>query len=244
MAHSHALYPSCCDECAWLARMATQYSTSMKRPFVIALLGAESTGKSQLANGLAKALCSGGRSVQLVSEYLREWCELHGRVPLQSEQSAIAKAQSDRIQASSERGFDVVIADTTAVMTAVYSDYVFEDRGVYADAIGVHKIYDLTLLMGLDVPWVADGIQRDGPHVRDAVDSLIRQALQKSGISAPTIYGLGESRLQVALTIVYQAMQTQQAEPALINRSVWRHCCDCCGDGECERRSVQLLQRG
>ena len=213
----------------------------MNKPFVIVLLGAESTGKSALAHALTDALRADGHEVQLVTEHLREWCETHGRVPLQSEQEAIAKAQTDRIQAASGRGCTVVIADTTALMTAVYSDYLFTDDSLYESALTAHQNYDLTLLMGLDLPWVADGLQRDGPHVREAVDTLIRQALQRAGVGAPTIYGWGDSRLQAALAVVLQAMQPQ---PPMAKRATWTHYCDCCGDGECEGRTVQLLQRG
>ena len=47
----------------------------------IAILGAESTGKSQLADALANGLRSQGKTVSLVGEYLREWCDIHGRTP-------------------------------------------------------------------------------------------------------------------------------------------------------------------
>ena len=40
----------------------------------IALLGAESTGKSRLADELASQLRAQGRSVVVVPEVLREWC--------------------------------------------------------------------------------------------------------------------------------------------------------------------------
>jgi hypothetical protein len=85
--------------------------------------------------------------------------------------------------------------------------------------------------MGLDMPWIADGLQRDGPHVRDDVDRLIRQALQTAGIAAPTMYGLGDVRLQAALDMALQAMNVNRP----VNRTSWKHFCDCCGDGECER---------
>lgn len=205
------------------------------KPFVIAILGAESTGKSTLAVQLAHALRDIGHSVQTVPEYLREWCQANNRVPLQHEQAAIADAQSQRIQVAAvavSAAASVVIADTTAVMTAVYSDYVFGDQSLYSDALALNKTYDLTLLMGLDVPWVADGVQRDGPHVREAVDALVRQALQRSDIAAPTIYGLSETRLQAALDMALQAMQPPQSRAM---RSSWKHYCECCGDGECER---------
>jgi nicotinamide riboside kinase len=201
----------------------------MTKPFVIALLGAESTGKSTLALQLGEALTTRGYSVQIVSEYLREWCDAKGRVPLPHEQADIANQQSQRIGLDTKAV--VVIADTTALMTAVYSDYLFNDQSLYEAALAAQKGYDLTLLMGLDMPWVADGLQRDGPHVRDAVDALIRQALQKAGIAAPTMYGLGDIRLQAALDMALQPMSMNKP----ISRTTWKHFSECCGDGKCER---------
>jgi nicotinamide riboside kinase len=207
----------------------------MTKPFVIALLGAESTGKSTLALQLGEALTGRGHTVQIVSEYLREWCDAKERVPWQNEQADIANQQSLRIGLDTKKA--VVIADTTALMTAVYSDYLFNDQSLYEEALAAQKGYDLTLLMGLDMPWVADGLQRDGPHVRDAVDALIRQALQRAEIAAPTIYGLGDVRLQAALDTALQSISANISSQNQLNkRTTWKHFCDCCVDGECERQ--------
>jgi nicotinamide riboside kinase len=217
----------------------------MNSPMVIALLGAESTGKSTLAAQLASALSARGHAALVVPEYLRECCDLNGRVPVVSEQFSIALQQTKRIAAVLTEDCTVVIADTTALMTAVYSDYLFADKSLYGDAFAAQKNYDLTLLMGLDMPWVADGLQRDGPHVREAVDSLVREALQRAEIQAPTIYGLGELRLQAALDVTLQALQappSARREP--IKKSKWQHFCENCGDGDCERRMLTLLAHG
>jgi molybdopterin-guanine dinucleotide biosynthesis protein len=53
----------------------------MPEAFVIALLGAESTGKTVLAGALAGALATPARRVAVVAEYLREFCDRHGRTP-------------------------------------------------------------------------------------------------------------------------------------------------------------------
>ena len=96
---------------------------------VVALLGAESTGKTTLAQALVTRLSVDGRRVALVSEYLREFCDRHGRTPRQDEQVDIADEQTRRIAAAA-RTHDLVIADTTALMIAVYSDPVFGDTSL------------------------------------------------------------------------------------------------------------------
>src|SRR3989338_7643191 len=88
---------------------------------VIAIVGAESTGKTTLAAGLTQALQAEGVSAVMVPEFLREFCDEHGRTPFPHEQLAIAREQTRRIVQSAQQ-HAVVVADTTALMTAVYSD--------------------------------------------------------------------------------------------------------------------------
>ena len=100
----------------------------------------------------------------------------------------------------------VVLADTTPLMIAVYSEQVFGDRSLYAPALQWQRLCTLTLLTGLDLPWQADGLQRDGPHVRVPVDALIRRALLEAGVSFPVVYGEGEARRDAALAPVRAAL--------------------------------------
>jgi nicotinamide riboside kinase len=123
----------------------------MPEAFVIALLGAESTGKTVLAGALAGALATPARRVAVVAEYLREFCDRHGRTPRPDEQAHIAAEQTRRINAAAQ-SHDIVIADTTAVMIAVYSEHVFGDTGLYASALAAHARCNLTLLTALDLP--------------------------------------------------------------------------------------------
>ena len=71
------------------------------RGLVIALLGAESTGKTTLARAIADALAAEGRDVAVVPEYLREFCDTEQRTPRIDEQAAIAAEQTRRIAAAS-----------------------------------------------------------------------------------------------------------------------------------------------
>ena len=84
----------------------------MARAHVIALLGAESTGKSTTAVALARALDSQGHSATVIPEVLREFCDLHRRTPLRNEQCAIADEQSARIDHAAQN-HDIVVADTS-----------------------------------------------------------------------------------------------------------------------------------
>ncbi|MBE0547402.1 MAG: ATP-binding protein, partial [Rubrivivax sp.] len=149
----------------------------MAEALCIAIVGAESTGKTTLAAQLAPRLAhDAGLRVAWVPELLREWCDRTGRTPLAHEQAAILLEQHERIEAAATR-HDVVVCDTTALLTAVYSRLIFNDRSLDERALALHGRVALTLLTALDLPWVADGHQRDGEHVREPVDALLRELL-------------------------------------------------------------------
>lgn len=207
---------------------------------VIALLGAESTGKTTLAHQLADALRAPGLRVARVDEVLREWCVREGRTPRADEQAAIARAQTQRI-AEAAAAHDVVVADTSALMVAVYSRFLFDDASLLAPALAAQRGYRATLLTALDLPWVADGHLRDGPHVRAPVDALVRTALQQGEIAFSVVAGQGEQRLAHALRAAQAALQPPASGPR------WRHVCAECGDPDCERHLfewVTLRSRG
>jgi nicotinamide riboside kinase len=204
--------------------------------FVIALLGAESTGKTLLATALTQTLQNAGQDAVMVSEYLREFCDTHGRTPTRAEQTHIALEQTQRIETLAKK-HTVVIADTTALMTAVYSEQVFSDGSLYAMALKAHQRTDLTLLTALDIAWEADGLQRDGPQVRGPVDTLIRKALLQTKRPFSVVSGQGASRLKNALRCVEHRMglawSAQDENPDRLVR--WRGQCERCGDAACER---------
>jgi nicotinamide riboside kinase len=160
---------------------------------LIAIVGAESTGKTALAQALADKL--GGVAVP---ELLRAWCDREGRTPRPDEQAAIATAQTAAIDAAALSS-ELVICDTTALMTAVYSDYLFQDASLYPAALAFHRRCALTLLTALDLPWQADGLQRDGPHVQAPIDTAIRVALASAAVRWQLVAGRGEGRVAAAL---------------------------------------------
>ncbi len=168
----------------------------------VAIVGAESTGKTTLARALA--VQAGERSrleVAWVGEVLREWCDRNGRTPRADEQPAIADEQARRIDTAAQH-CDMVICDTTPLMTAVYSAMLFDDTSLVAPAIDFQRRCHLTLLTALDLPWVADGLQRDGPHVREPVDRRLRTLLAEHGLAWHTVTGTGSARLAAALEAV------------------------------------------
>lgn len=218
-----------------MTRVTPPHARPGHRATVIAVLGAESTGKTLLAQGLARSLSAPGRRVALVDEYLREFCVREGRTPRHDEQEGIARMQSQRI-ADAARGHDVVVADTTSLMVAVYSRLLFDDGSLIDEAVQQQAQHRVTLLTAIDLPWVADGFIRDGGHVRAPVDALLRQALHDGQVGYAVVSGQGAHRLANAERAVAAALRpTPPAAPR------WRHLCAECGEPDCERH---LFRRG
>ena len=212
---------------------------------VIAIVGAESTGKTALATALAGRLAQEtGWSCVAVPEYLREWCERIGRTPRIEEQAHVATEQRRRIEAAAQ-SHRIVVADTTPLMTAVYSRLVFNDRSLDAAAAQWHaRAVAQTLVTALDLPWVADGLQRDGEHVRMPVDAALRELLAAHRIGWSGVSGAGDARLACALDAVSPLLRAEApANSGLFTRLAardaaqpdWRWACDC-DVPECEHR--------
>jgi nicotinamide riboside kinase len=215
----------------------------------IALLGAESTGKTALAQALAQRIADDtGLRTAWVPEYLRTWCDTTGRTPRIDEQAGIADEQARRIDAAAA-SHDVVLCDTTPLMVSVYSEFVFGDRSLHAHALAWHARCSLTLVTALDLPWQADGLQREGPHVQGPVDALVRGLLIGAGLPWATISGAGERRLEAALDAIAPLLRRlPQPKRGLFTRlaerdadaSAARWSCENCDSPECEH----ALRRG
>lgn len=212
----------------------------------IALLGAESTGKSELAKQLSQHFQAQGKSVHLIPEYLRSWCDAKRRTPRKEEQLDIAVEQVRQINNAS--ACDVLVADTTALTVAVYSDLLFNDTALYSPAVTHQRTFDASLLMGLDLPWVEDGIQRDGSHMREPVDTALRAVLNREGIAFQVVYGTGESRLKNALMcLTTQTSETTESIDFVESNHTSRPqrlrnwVCERCSDPVCEHRLFRDL---
>jgi nicotinamide riboside kinase len=215
---------------------------------VIAIVGAESTGKTVLAETLAAQLAQEtGWRVTWVPEWLRTWCAREGRTPRLDEQAAIARVQHEHIDAAAA-GHDVVVCDTTALTTAVYSRLVFGDRSLDASAVALHRRVDITLLTALDLPWVPDGHQRDGAHVRAPVDATLRELLGEHRLDWTLVSGRGERRTESALDAVAPLLRSRPApRPGLFRRlaqrdaaePAWTWVCDTCDVPECEHATMR-----
>ncbi|MBT9465369.1 ATP-binding protein [Hydrogenophaga sp.] len=208
----------------------------------VALLGGESSGKTTLGLAITDHLNSLGVPTTLVPEHLRAWCEHEGRAPLAHEQAGIAEEQTRWIEAAANGTAQVIVADTTALVVSAYSERVFNDTSLHGPSLAQQGRIQLTLLMGLDLPWRADGLFREGPAARAGIDTVLRRELQAAGIPFQTVYGPAAARLQHALRAVGVLLgRPLVARDPQLEAGTGRWTCENCSDPECERRLFSRL---
>jgi NadR type nicotinamide-nucleotide adenylyltransferase len=173
--------------------------TSLAR---VAILGAESSGKSTLAQALAAHY-----GTVWVPEYLREFVETEGRVPYEHDQYGIARTQLEREQAAAQHASRFLICDTAPLMTAVYSQMYWRRVDQQLAVLAAAHDYAFTLVAAPDGPWVPDGLQRDSDEVRQAVHRLLIAALDERRIPFVQLSGSLAQRLRQAEALLGQPGQ-------------------------------------
>lgn len=165
-------------------------------PSRVAIVGAASSGKSTLAEGLAVR-----HQTLWVPEYLREFVDTEGRVPVAADQFHIASTQRAREDAAAPRAHRYLFCDTTPLMTAVYSRLYFGgiDARLAPLADAHARDYALTLVTAPDIPWVEDA-QRESAEVCAIIHRMLLDELAMRGIPYVLVSGdRGQRLAQVEL---------------------------------------------
>lgn len=163
----------------------------------VVLIGAESTGKTTLAERLAAHY-----DTVWLPEYLRAYVDQRGTLPVLADIPHIARGHIEREDALAARANRLLFCDTNLVTTVLYSNYYL---GATPDAVrrlSYERPYDLYLLTEPDIPWVPDPGQRDGPEVRAHLHSLFVAELDRRGLPYTRVAGTYEERLCTAVAAI------------------------------------------
>lgn len=157
----------------------------------VAILGAESSGKSTLAAALA-----GRYDTVWVPEYLREFVDARGRVPLESDQIDIARTQLERENAAASKARRFLFCDTTPMMTALYSRWYWNRVDSQLARLEQRHDYAHTFVTAPDAPWEADGLQRESDEVRQTIHRQVLAMLDERRIAYVLLRGSLDERVQ------------------------------------------------
>jgi len=166
--------------------------------------GAESTGKSVLADKLARDL-----GATWVPEYGRTYCEERGTDLDMADLLAIAEGQAMASAAAEAAHPRLLILDTDQLMTAAWAQMLF---GEVPDALMAYPKADLYLLFTPDVPWVDDGTRFFGKGpLRARFAALAEEMLVRARVPYRRITGSWAEREAKVRLILSEALQSSGA---------------------------------
>lgn len=173
----------------------------------IGLIGGECTGKTTLAHLIAEDLAAANLTTEVVNDQLRSFVERVGRVPVQTEQMQLMRWQRDAVAQAADQGVDWVIVDPDPFMTAVYSVVYFDDDSLIPAGLADLAMRDLVVWCRADIPWVADGIMRDGDHIRMETEAVIADILETSTVPVTSVTGTQIERLDLVRQVTRHTLR-------------------------------------
>src|SRR5581483_4031208 len=174
------------------------------RPYFVkrvAVVGAESTGKTTLARELATHY-----QTSWVPEFARQYLDLKdSERPLAALTLAdigeIARGQLNSEERLARLANRVLICDTELLTTRLWSEHFFGACEGWIERAAAERHYDLYLLTDLDVAWIADP-HRDAPQMREQFMNRLRGELESRERRFVTISGAADERLRRAIAAI------------------------------------------
>lgn len=170
----------------------------MPKPKRILILGPESTGKSTLAEDLAKHF-----GEPWVPEFAREYLDDLDRAYRYEDMLKIGKGQvalEDKIADSAKK---YLFCDTDLRVIHIWSEHRFGKTDPWVLEQIATRTYDLILLTDTDLPWAPDP-QREYPalEMRNYFLDLYTKLAEESGFPHHLISGNRDERLKKAVKLI------------------------------------------
>jgi NadR type nicotinamide-nucleotide adenylyltransferase len=157
------------------------------RPRRICFIGPECTGKTELAQRLAREL-----NAPYVAEYAREYATARANELTAADVEPIARGQIANEDAV--RDAERIVLDTDLVSTLVYARHYYGACPPWIEDEARHRRADLYLLMDTDIAWQSDAARDSGDDSREDLFDAFRCALDELDARWVIISGTGEER--------------------------------------------------
>lgn len=156
----------------------------------ICLTGPESTGKTELAQALAREL-----NTLWAPEFAREYVEKQGNDLTAADVEPIARGQmanEDRLAACA---MGLLLLDTDLISTVVYARHYYGSCPQWIEEEARRRCADLYLLLDTDTEWDADPARDAGGDAREDLFDAFRAALDEFGTRWEIVSGTWDERL-------------------------------------------------
>jgi NadR type nicotinamide-nucleotide adenylyltransferase len=169
----------------------------VERLLRVVLTGAESTGKTTLATDLAAHY-----GTAWSPEFARAYVDGNPGPLALADVEPIARGQIRVEDEAARRASRLLILDTDLLSTVVYSRHYYGACPEWVEKAARRRLGDLYLLHHPDVPWVADGAQRDRPQAREHVHASLLGLLEAWGARRLEVRGPWTERRVAAITAI------------------------------------------
>ena len=167
------------------------------KPYIIALTGAESTGKRTLAEALANYY-----RVPFIAEFAREHVRnLHGKYSFEDVEF-IARKQIDQYNILVDSNHPIVILDTWLLITKVWFEVVYKQIPDWLENSIRNLRVDLFLVCDTDLPWEADDVRENGGEIRNWLQQKYIDEIEKYGFTYRLVQGSGNKRTENAVDMI------------------------------------------
>ncbi|MCF8231220.1 MAG: ATP-binding protein, partial [Bacteroidales bacterium] len=140
-----------------------------------------------------------------VPEYARNYIDNLNRPYRFEDIETIARGQLKEEERKAPLANKLLFCDTEFIVTKVWSEYVFGHCSPWIlDKVRNH-LYDVYLLMDIDLPWTDDP-QREHPHKREELLAIYEQELVNNRLPFYIVSGRGKKRMANAIEIIQKFM--------------------------------------
>lgn len=168
-----------------------------KKTKIIAITGAESTGKSTLAQALATYY-----NVSFVPEFARNYIEQLHRSYTYDDVILIAQKQVEQYNEMVSWQTPLIILDTWLLITKIWLDVVYGKVPDWIDKTIKETRIDTFLVCDTDLPWIADSVRENGGTNREKLQQTYIRELRKYHFPYHIIKGNQQEREKAAIQII------------------------------------------
>lgn len=172
--------------------LKSSYPTKFALPQKIAIVGPESTGKSQLARALAEHF-----GEPWVPEMARGYLEKIQRPYTKNDVEEIARQQLQEEERLAREAKRFLFCDTTLLVIQIWMEHAYGHCPDWIRKSVEERHYDLYFLCDIDLPWEPDPL-REHPMKREYFFEKFLFSLKKMNVRYELVQGYFENRTKLA----------------------------------------------